>query len=93
MNLPGREMWLSANAPWLLTTPGLRGVMRATYSARLGGAAHARAALPESSSSGTAARSACGAMLLRFWLRLHELGLGMHPFGNLVTNAAAHEDG
>lgn len=88
MNMPGHEMWISARARWMLRTPGLSGAMRRAYRARLGGATQMiflRGAFFERHAAEKAGR-----MLLRLWLRMHTLGLGMHPFGNLVTNAGAH---
>ena len=88
MNMPALTMWLSARAPWMLRTPLLRAIMRSAYRRMLGGAP--ALILIQGDFFDHRAAAASGAMLLRLWLRMHTMGLAMHPFGNLVTNAAAH---
>lgn len=88
MNMPAHEMWLAAAAPWLMRAPVIRGAMRAVYRRRIGPAHHIGFMAGRFFEPGAA--PVAGRCLMRLWLAMHTLGLGMHPFGNLVTNAGAH---
>ncbi|MGP1345665.1 MAG: hypothetical protein ACTS3F_03225 [Phycisphaerales bacterium] len=88
MNIPAHEMWLSARCPWLMRTPGVRSVMERVYHRRVGHVPALLVVSGEFFEHGAAERA--GAMLLRLWLAMHELGVTIHPFGNLVTNPKAH---
>lgn len=88
MNVPGYEMWLSARCPWLLRFPLSRPLITRLLQRRAGRVGALLAISGVFFDSIAAERA--GAMLLRLWLKLHELGVGIHPFGNLVTNDAAH---
>lgn len=89
MNLPPHEMWASAHFPWLMRVPVLRGVMKRLYAGRVGLVPALLTVRGDFFDRGASERA--GAMLLRLWLALHGEGLAIHPFGNLVTNAVAHE--
>jgi len=87
MNMSRSELWISGNAPFLLTLPGARSIFEAMYRKRLGhipyiGWISGPFWVPEQSVES-------GAFLLRFWLELTQAGLYFHPFGNLVTNREA----
>jgi hypothetical protein len=87
MNMSRSELWISGNAPFLLTAPGARPLFKAMYRKRLGhipyiGWLSGPFWNPEQA-------VASGAFLMRFWLELTQAGLSFHPFGNLVTNPAA----
>ncbi len=88
MNVPWYELWFSSRFPILLRMPWTRPLMKRLYRRRVG---HVNAVLSiRGSFFERDAAERAGAMLLRLWLNLHELGVGMHPFGNLVTNVTAH---
>ncbi|MCC6971605.1 MAG: hypothetical protein IT434_15445 [Phycisphaerales bacterium] len=87
-NLPALEMWLSTRAPWLMRTPVVSPLLARLYRRRLG-ACHAMLFLSGPFFARADAERA-GAMLLRLWLEMHDAGLTIHPFGNLVTNEHAH---
>ena len=89
MRLPPHELFLTAHAPRLLQWPVTRGVMRSRYQARLG-PTHQMAFLSGPFFDPPAAAPAAGRALMRLWLEMHRRGIGIHPFGNLVTNAGAH---
>lgn len=89
MNTPGHELWLSTRASWLLSSALVRPLVLRRYRRRVGPAAHL-GLISGAFFEGHAAVGA-GAMLLRLWLRLHQLGVHILPFGNLVTNPDAHE--
>jgi hypothetical protein len=88
MNIPPHEMWLASRLPFLLRLPGLRQLLTASYRRKIGPAP--RLALISGTFFEPSAAERAGAMLLRFWLALHEAGAGLHPFGNLITNPRAH---
>lgn len=87
MRMGALDYQLLRVAPWLLKTPGLRGPLSKRYRKTLGRTDHVGWlagpfwAYPQAIEAGR--------FLLHFWLALSELGMGMHPFGNLVTNAGA----
>jgi hypothetical protein len=89
MNIPAHEMWMSLAAPWLLRLPGTSSFMRAFYRWRLGGAPMIGWLAGEFFDGDSAPLA--GRCLFRVWLRMAQHGVGLHPFGNLVTNAAAHQ--
>ncbi|MDX9911406.1 MAG: hypothetical protein RBS39_06215 [Phycisphaerales bacterium] len=88
MNVPAHEMWLSARCPWLMRAPVLRQAMKRLYQRRVGVVPALLALRGPFFEHAAAVRA--GSMLLRLWLALHETGLTIHPFGNLVTNPSAH---
>lgn len=88
MHIPGLQLWLSAQCPWLMRTPGLRSILRMIYRRQLGPADRLLCLSGPFFERRAAERA--GIMLMQFWLALHEAGGGMHPFGNLVTNPIAH---
>ncbi|QKK07721.1 MAG: hypothetical protein HND58_05750 [Planctomycetota bacterium] len=89
MRMPGYEMYLSTVFPasmrWGVTKP----LMRALYHARLGGAKQL-GFLSGPFFAGREEAQAAGRCLLRVWLTLAAEDVSIHPFGNLVTNGAAH---
>lgn len=89
MNTPGYELWLSAHIRGLLANPLVHRLLRNRYRARVGPAAHLGLLSGTFFEHGAAIDS--GPMLLRLWLKLHQLGVHIMPFGNLVTNPVAHE--
>lgn len=89
MNMTAMELYLTARFPWLLTAPFARPLMRALYHFRLGRAVHIGWLAGEFWNRSAAERA--GAALLHIWLTMAKHDIFMHPFGNLVTNAAAHK--
>jgi hypothetical protein len=89
MNLSRIEFWMSARLPWLLKLPVARAFLRRRYRKQLGCVpAIGILSGPFFEAEHTLAT---GRFLLRFWLEVTALGLYFHPYGNLVTNAAAAE--
>ena len=89
MNLSRAEFWMSARMPQVLKLPLARAFFRRRYRKQLGyvpaiGILSGRFFEAEHT-------VASGRFLLRFWLQVTALGLYFHPYGNLVTNAAAAE--
>jgi nitroreductase len=87
MNLSRAEFWMSARMPQVLKLPLARTLFRRRYRKQLGyvpaiGVLSGRFFEAEHT-------IASGRFLLRFWLEVTALGLYFHPYGNLVTNAAA----
>ena len=87
MNIPAHELWLSVRCRGLLRMPVLGGVLNRLYQRRVGPVGALLAIRGPFFERRAAERA--GAMLLRVWLALHESGVSIHPFGNLVTNDAA----
>ncbi len=89
MNMPAHELWITAKMPWLLRARLTRGAMRMQYTRRLGPVRQLGfVSGPFFAPPG--AGYPAGRTLLRLWLHMHRRGIGIHPFGNLVTNPAAH---
>jgi hypothetical protein len=88
MNVPSHELKLSVAAPWLMSFGVTRPVMRHLYRNRLGGAT--TLAWLSGDFFERSHAIAAGRTLLCVWLTLTRHGVGIHPFGNLVTNAEAH---
>jgi hypothetical protein len=88
MNAPAHELFLSARWPALMRMAGTRPLMRALYRRRLGGAPHI--GFLSGPFFDPVASVEAGRCLMRLWLSMHRLGISIHPFGNLVTNADAH---
>ena len=87
MNLSRSEFWLSARMSRLLVFPPSRLLLRARYRRQLGtvptiGMLSGKFFLAENAVDS-------GRFLMRFWLETARLGLYLHPYGNLVTNAEA----
>ncbi|XAL98914.1 hypothetical protein OT109_15165 [Phycisphaeraceae bacterium D3-23] len=87
MRMGVMEYQLLRAAPWLLKTPGIRGPLSRRYRRTLGQTDHIGWLSGPFWEYPQAIEA--GRFLLRFWLALSELGMGMHPLGNLVTNARA----
>jgi nitroreductase len=87
MNVSRSEFWLSARLPRLLLFGPTRAPLRRRYRRQLG----TIPALGLLSSKFFVAENAIesGRFLMRFWLEVTRLGLYLHPYGNLVTNAEA----
>ena len=89
MNLSRAEFWISARFPQVLKLPLARAFFRRRYRKQLGYVpAIGILSGPFFEAEHTIAS---GRFLLRFWLEVTALGLYFHPYGNLVTNAAAAE--
>jgi nitroreductase len=89
MNLSRAEFWMSARLPQVLKLPLARAFFRRRYRKQLG---YVPAIGILSGRFFEADHTiASGRFLLRFWLEVTALGLYLHPYGNLVTNAAAAE--
>ena len=84
MALSRAEFLLAGRMPRLLRAPVVRSALQRLYRRRLG-------PVPAVGVLGGPfweRESAIGAgrFLIRFWLELTQLGLSIHPFGNLITN-------
>jgi len=89
MNIPRHELALISIAPWLLRWTVSRTPMRRMYARRIG-PVHQLAFLSGAFFDPADAAPAAGRALMRLWLAMHRMAIGIHPFGNLVTNPAAH---
>jgi hypothetical protein len=87
MGLPAPLFWASGKMPWLSKIPILSNLIARIYRRRLHNAptvAWLAGAFWEPQHAIQAGR-----FLLRFWLECAQLGLAIHPYGNLVTNPQA----
>lgn len=89
MNMPAHELYLTATFPTLLVSPLTARLMQILYSRRLG-TVNQLGFLSGEFFESPDVSSLAGRALMRLWLHLHRAGIGIHPFGNLVTNSAAH---
>lgn len=87
MNVSRSEFWLSARLPRLLLFGPTRAMLKKRYRRQLG----TIPAIGLLSGKFFVAENAIksGRFLMRFWLETARLGLYLHPYGNLVTNAEA----
>jgi nitroreductase len=89
MNLSRAEFWMLARLPQMLKVPLARTLFRRRYRKQLG---YVPAIGVLSGPFFEAEHTiASGRFLLRFWLEVAALELYIHPYGNLVTNAASAE--
>jgi hypothetical protein len=87
MNLSPAELWMAAHTPQLMRVRPLRSALHQIYRAQIGPVAtlgYLRGPFWERADALKA-----GQFLMRFWLELSMLNLSIHPFGNMVTNAAS----
>ncbi len=87
MRTPPMQLKLMKWLPQIMSWPMTRGVIRWTYRRQLGEASHIGVIAGPFFED--AASVSAGAFLLQFWLELSRQKLGIHPFGNLVTNSQA----
>ena len=87
MNLSRAEFWLSARTPKLLLFPPTRFLLKRRYRKQLGVVPSVGILSGDFFNVENAVHS--GRFLLRFWLEVAQLGLYLHPYGNLVTNPEA----
>lgn len=87
MNLSRSEFWLGAHLPRLLLFPPTRSLLKRRYRKQLGTVPAIGILSGKFFVADDAVES--GRFLLRFWLEAARLGLYLHPYGNLVTNAEA----
>lgn len=90
MNIPGWLFWLSAHTPFLARLPLASSLMKTWYRRKLmptSALGFLQGPFFESQEEAIQA----GKYLARFWLEMAYHGLYLHPFGNLVTNAKAHQ--
>jgi nitroreductase len=89
MNVSRTEFWLSARVSRLLLFPPTRALLRERYRRQLATVPAVGILSGDFFAAEYAVDS--GRFLLRFWLETARLGLYLHPYGNLVTNAEAAE--
>lgn len=89
MNMTPIELYLSAKFPRLFNWPFAGTAMRRHYARRIG-PVHQLGFLSGPFFEPENAAPHAGRTLMRLWLHMHRLGIGIHPFGNLVTNPVAH---
>lgn len=87
MNLSRLEFWLSARMSKILLFAPTRFFFKRRYRGQLGRVPAIGILSGDFFNPARAVDS--GRFLLRFWLELTSLGLYLHPYGNLVTNASA----
>lgn len=87
MNTPAHELKMIAVAPGLMKAPVTGPLIRALYHWRLGAATQIGMLSGPMFEPGAAVPA--GRCLLRLWLTMHDHGVTIHPFGNLVTNPDA----
>ncbi|MEO6436006.1 MAG: hypothetical protein ABIP55_09620 [Tepidisphaeraceae bacterium] len=88
MRISAAELKLMRSLPQIMRWPISRGIVRWNYRRQLGGVSHL--GVLSGPFFDDAASIRAGAYLMRFWLELARHELYIHPFGNLVTNPAAH---
>ncbi len=77
------------NARWIINLPVVRNIARRSYVRQMKGTntiAWLSGALNTQVEQVTAGR-----MLLRMWLTMTKYGVGLHPFGSIITNPKAHK--
>nr|WP_260433385.1 nitroreductase family protein [Burkholderia cepacia] len=87
MNLSRAEFWMSARLSKILTFKPTRFYFKRRYRSQLGHVPAIGVLSGDFFNPEKAIES--GRFLLRFWLALTNLGLYLHPYGNLVTNPDA----
>jgi nitroreductase len=87
MNLSRGEFWMSARLSKILLFAPTRFFFKRRYRSQLGHVPAVGILSGDFFNPSNALES--GRFLLRFWLLLTRLGLYLHPYGNLVTNADA----
>jgi hypothetical protein len=94
MNIPAHELRAMNRFPDLFRWRPTRPLMRALYRRRLGAFVQMGYLAAPFFDRGTDIDLAfeIGRAFLRFWLSAHRAGIGIHPFGNLVTNADAYAE-
>ena len=84
MAMSRAEFLLAGRAPQVLRAPVIRPALQRIYRRRLGPVPAIGALGGPFWERGSAVTA--GRFLIRFWLELTQLGLSIHPFGNLITN-------
>jgi hypothetical protein len=89
MNANGLLMWLFAKANWLFRLPGIHQLTKAQYIRAMAGTRNvAWLSGPFFEKHDDWINS--GRMLARLWLTMTKHDVYLHPFGSIITNAAAH---
>lgn len=89
MNSSRLSFWLAARVPQLLQLPLSMSLLKRIYRRQLGNVPTIGMLAGPFWDADSAFRN--GRFLMRFWLELARRDLYIHPYGNLVTNAAAAE--
>ena len=87
MNTPALELKMIAAAPGLMRAPVTGPLLRAWYLRRHGATTQIGMLAGEFFEHDAAVPA--GRCLMRLWLSMHDHGVTIHPFGNLVTNPEA----
>jgi hypothetical protein len=87
MNTSRTAFWLATHLPKLLVFPLTRSFLRRRYRRQLGLVPTIGLLAGDFFHASSAFET--GRFLIRFWLETAQLGLFIHPYGNLVTNRSA----
>jgi len=87
MGVPALQLKLMRSLPQVMHWPLTRGVTWRDYRGQIGDVTHLGVIAGPFFNDAASVRA--GAFLMRFWLELAREQIYIHPFGNLVTNAAA----